>query len=189
MANYGRRTWDREEYAELAKEDRLSHDQALKSSFTDEQLRQLKFKYTDHHGLMKSSMKNVNKKVLATGLSSYKKGKQFGFYCELCDLTFKDTLQYSDHLNHKIHQIKFEAVFDEPLILDQRDNDDVGLDEFSQAYTDLIRQFVKDHNLTSRKENLAKRNQRKNKKVSQVDQTPSEIAKVIGFQSFGTSKR
>lgn len=189
MANYGRRTWDREEYAEIAKEDRLSHDQALKSSITDEQLRQLKAKYTDHHGLMKSSMRNVNEKVLATGLSSYKKGKQFGFYCELCNLTFKDTLQYSDHLNHKTHQIKFEAVFDEPLILDQRDNDDVNSDEFTQAYTDLIRQFVKEHNVTKKKENIAKANQRKNKRVKQVNQAPSEIAKVIGFESFGSSKR
>jgi len=34
-----------------------------------------------------------------------KRGKGAGFYCEDCDLTFKDNLQWVDHLNSKQHLV------------------------------------------------------------------------------------
>ena len=64
MANFGRRTWDREEYAQLAQEEPLSHEETLKSSLSDAKLQQLKDKYTDHNRLIRQSLQNLNKKVL-----------------------------------------------------------------------------------------------------------------------------
>lgn len=47
---------------------------------------------------------NLNKTTLVpAGASVGKRGKGAGFYCEACDLTFKDSLQWVDHLNSKQH--------------------------------------------------------------------------------------
>ena len=40
---------------------------------------------------------------MAPLLSRGNKGKSAGFYCETCDLTFKDSLNYLDHLNSSQH--------------------------------------------------------------------------------------
>lgn len=40
------------------------------------------------------------KRELVAPLMGYgNKGKSAGFYCDACDLTFKDSLSYLDHLN------------------------------------------------------------------------------------------
>ncbi|CCE64028.1 hypothetical protein TPHA_0G01920 [Tetrapisispora phaffii CBS 4417] len=142
MSKFGRRTWDREEYAQLASET-SNNSSAITASLSPTQVDDLKQKYTNYDFLLKNSIADLNKKILTTGLSSFKKGKQFGFYCELCDLTFKDNLQYIDHLNHKTHNIKFELLFEEPLVLDLRDNEDIERNEFEIAYNYLIKSFVK----------------------------------------------
>lgn len=184
--SYGRRTWDREEYAKLAKEGQKSYQESLKSSLTDDELRILKAKYTDHRSLLESSLKGLNQKVLATGVSSYKKGRQFGFYCELCNLTFKDNLQYIDHLNHKTHQIRFEAIFDEPIVLDVRDNDDVSAQELEEEYRASVKQFVKENRSREVKESRPRK-----KRIQQKPQQPppSLIARTMGFASFGSVKK
>ncbi|EDO18482.1 hypothetical protein Kpol_1032p79 [Vanderwaltozyma polyspora DSM 70294] len=184
MSNFGRRTWDREEYARLAREGNdNSEEEKLRLSLTDEQLEQLKSMYSDHDSLLKSGLDDLNKKVLATGVTSYKKGKQFGFYCKLCNMTFKDNLQYIDHLNHKIHQIKFEAIFDEPLILDIRDNDEIGIEEFATTYKRLIKGFIKDNGISKQKVN------KKSKPIKKVklgnSSEDAELHKKMGFSSFG----
>lgn len=142
MSNFGRRTWDREEYAEKARSG--YDDQSLKTTLTPTELQALKVKYINYDQLIKGSLKDLNKRKLTTNadsLSSFKRGKKFGFYCDVCNLTFKDTLQYIDHLNHKLHAIKFENLFDEPLIMDLRDNDDVPQEEFEQSYHELVKKI------------------------------------------------
>ncbi|CEP61513.1 U4/U6-U5 snRNP complex subunit SNU23 LALA0_S03e04544g [Lachancea lanzarotensis] len=141
-SSFGRRTWDREEYAELGRTSNVSPRSHL-GDLSEAQLQALKSRYTHHKELLTDATQSANKRVLIGSLTSYKKGKQFGFYCELCDLTFKDTLQFVDHLNHKLHQIKFETIFGEPLICDLRDNDEVPLQEFDENYSATMRAFLK----------------------------------------------
>lgn len=185
MSSFGRRTWDRKEYAELAKQGQQTYEQSLRSSLTDVQLQQLKDKYTDHHALMQGTMSGLNQNTLVTGVSSYKKGKQFGFYCELCNMTFKDNLQYIDHLNHKTHEVKFEAVFDEPLVNDTRDNDDLRTEEFESFYIETVKHFVNDH---QPKEKRVHKPRGKRPKTT-PSQDSSDISKMMGFGSFGGVKR
>ena len=40
---------------------------------------------------------------MPAGAATGKRGKGAGFYCEDCDLTFKDNLQFVDHLNSRQH--------------------------------------------------------------------------------------
>lgn len=189
MANFGRRTWDRDEYALLAQGEPLRHEEVLKNTLSDVKLQHLKTKYTDHHGLIKESMHNLNKKVLATGINSYKKGKQFGFYCELCDLTFKDTAQYIDHLNHKTHQIQFESIFGEKLVKDVRDNDAISLDEFKKEYKAIVQRFVRKHDANAKS---ASTNKTKSKQAAglkaEANSHPTILETSMGFKSFGTTK-
>jgi U4/U6.U5 tri-snRNP component SNU23 len=49
---------------------------------------------------------NLNKTQLVPGSAAVgKKGKGAGFYCDACDLTYKDSLQWIDHLNSKQHLV------------------------------------------------------------------------------------
>jgi len=49
---------------------------------------------------------NLNKIQLVPGGAAVgKKGRSAGFYCEVCDLTYKDSLQWVDHLNSKQHLV------------------------------------------------------------------------------------
>ncbi|AMD21724.1 HFL132Cp [Eremothecium sinecaudum] len=187
MANFGRRTWDREEYAKLAKESRpLSHLEDL----SEAQFQQLKLKYTNYEKLLQESTADADKRIITSALTSYKRGKQFGFYCELCNLTFKDTLQYIDHLNHKVHEIKFEQVFDEKLVIDTRDNEHVPISEFVNEYKSQVAAFAKNNG-------SFKATNRKPKKYIKVDvkkkekdnETTDEVSDAMGFKSFGSTKR
>ncbi|PNS15008.1 hypothetical protein CAC42_2237 [Sphaceloma murrayae] len=43
--------------------------------------------------------------LVPAGSAVGKRGKGAGFYCEACDLTFKDNLQFVEHLNSKSHLV------------------------------------------------------------------------------------
>ena len=43
--------------------------------------------------------------MVAAGAGQGKRGKSAGFYCEVCDLTFKDNLQWVEHLNSRQHMV------------------------------------------------------------------------------------
>ncbi|SCV04337.1 LANO_0G09582g1_1 [Lachancea nothofagi CBS 11611] len=187
-SKFGRRTWDREEYAQFEKDSRGKQD-SIFGSLSDEQLQKLKSKYTNHSLLVKDITKNSNQRVLTNALTSYKKGKQFGFYCELCDLTFKDTLQFVDHLNHKIHQIKFERIFNEPLIADLRDNDDVSLREFDESYSSTIRDFLKSYGSGGKSKPGTKPALKPPKPAEKERVEQTGLNSVMGFGDFGSTKK
>ncbi|SCU82025.1 LADA_0C02542g1_1 [Lachancea dasiensis] len=191
-SDYGRRTWNREEYAQLEQETRHRHESKF-THLSTEQLKILKAKYTNHSNLIKTATQDGNRRTLTTSLSIYKRGKQFGFYCELCDLTFKDTLQFVDHLNHKAHEIKFERTFGEPLIVDLRDNDDVPFDEFDEECSATIREFLKSHGkLPSSKPAKApiKPEAQSYPPKTEEEVSPSSaLDSVMGFKGFGSTKR
>lgn len=47
---------------------------------------------------------DLNRQTLVPGNAAVgKRGKGAGLYCEACNLTFKDSIQYLDHLNSKQH--------------------------------------------------------------------------------------
>ncbi|CAI4037808.1 hypothetical protein SMKI_04G1420 [Saccharomyces mikatae IFO 1815] len=194
MSNFGRRTWDREEYAEKAKS---GYDgQSLKSTLTPSELQTLKSKYINYDHLIKGSLKDLNRRKLTTNtdsLSSSKKGKKFGFYCDICNLTFKDTLQYIDHLNHKLHAIKFETLFDEPLIIDTRDNDEVPQEEFEQCYYDLVKRFtdMRSTETRSKRKSFLRADVGKSKKAVRRPpiENESKVSQMMGFANFTTSKK
>lgn len=190
-STFGRRTWNKEDYIPDGESSKRYDDNHL-ADLSEGQLQLLKKKYTDYNQLMKDSIKGLNQRTMFANVSQYKKGKQFGFYCDICNLTFKDTLQFIDHLNSKPHQIKFETIFHEDLIFNKRDNDDVPLEEFRTSYLDEIRQFVKINDTTVKTSKSQSNRLSKMKKVQKdpnLQPVESEMNKMMGFASFGSSKK
>ena len=110
-----RRTWDHEE-AERKYAERLAREKA--------EAKELKLKKA-HGGklpppaststntvqarteaIIKREELHGKRELVAPLLSRGNKGKSAGFYCETCDLTFKDSLSYLDHLNSSQHYRK-----------------------------------------------------------------------------------
>ncbi|KAF2465464.1 uncharacterized protein BDR25DRAFT_306608 [Lindgomyces ingoldianus] len=110
-----RKTWDREEYAARAAEHERKQKEEGKARYeaaasgkkyrrrasTPPDARETEAR---SHRLDVASM--VGKTMLVPqGAGVGKRGKGAGFYCEACDLTFKDNLQYVEHLNNRQHLV------------------------------------------------------------------------------------
>ncbi|KXL48329.1 hypothetical protein M433DRAFT_491048 [Acidomyces richmondensis BFW] len=110
-----RRTWDRDEYAAKAaereakiKEEGKARQQAALAGkkyhrrastppdARDTEARKARLNVAEQVGKVQM--------VVATA-GQGKRGKSAGFYCDACDLTFKDNLQFVEHLNSKQHLI------------------------------------------------------------------------------------
>jgi U4/U6.U5 tri-snRNP component SNU23 len=110
-----RKTWDREEYAAKAaareqrerEEGKARHEAKLAGKkyharastppdARDTEARKNRINVADQVG---------KTQLVAATATQGKKGKSAGFYCEACDLTYKDNLQWIDHQNSKQHLI------------------------------------------------------------------------------------
>ena len=96
-SDFGRKTWDEDEYAEKAKarrEQRLTNDKYSKATSLNEfyKDRSKRVKQVDTYS--------------SSNLVSSDKAKYAGFHCEICHRTFRDNLAYLSHLNEKEHLTK-----------------------------------------------------------------------------------
>jgi U4/U6.U5 tri-snRNP component SNU23 len=110
-----RRTWDREEYAakaaerdqKIKEEGKARHEAALAGKkyirrastppdSRDTEARKARLNVADQVG---------KTQLVPAGAGQGKRGKGAGFYCDACDLTFKDNLQFVEHLNSKQHLV------------------------------------------------------------------------------------
>lgn len=110
-----RKTWDREEYAAKGVErDRIKREEGKER--TEAQAKGQKYhrrastppdaKETESRKTRLDVASLVGKQMLVlAGAAVGKRGRGAGFYCDACDLTFKDNLQLVDHLNSRQHLI------------------------------------------------------------------------------------
>jgi U4/U6.U5 tri-snRNP component SNU23 len=180
-----RRTWDRDEYAAKAKkeaEERKVDAQARHEA----KLEGKKWhKHVDTSTLDETSARTarldvsslVGKSTLVpAGAGIGKRGKGAGFYCEACDLTYKDNVQYIEHLNSKQHlintgqsgEVKRANLEDvrnriDMLIQRKRDREE---EEQKLAETDITARIKKteEEDAKDREEKRRKRNEARRKK-------------------------
>ena len=109
-----RKTWDVDEYAAKAKIKDGERREEAKLRYEAKLEGKKYHKYVDPSMLESSSARGSRLDVASMiGKSSLvpagsgvgKRGKGAGFYCEACDLTFKDNVQYIEHLNSKQHLV------------------------------------------------------------------------------------
>lgn len=109
-----RKTWDREEYAQKAvdRESRLKEEGKAKyeaaaagkkyhgpRASTPPDARDTEARRTR----LDVSAQIGKTMLVPAGSAVGKRGRGAGFYCDACDLTFKDNLQFVEHLNSKQH--------------------------------------------------------------------------------------
>ena len=107
-----RRTWDREE-AERKYTERLALEKAEQKEAKSKKAQGGKLPpppptsttsvQARTEAIIKTEELHGKRELVAPLLSRSNKGKSAGFYCETCDLTFKDSLSYLDHLNSSQH--------------------------------------------------------------------------------------
>lgn len=109
-----RRTWDKEEYAAKAKAEEEKRKEEGKARYEAKLEGKKWHKHVDMSELDSTSARGsrldvasmVGKTTMIPASAGVgKRGKGAGFYCEACDLTYKDNVQYIEHLNSKQHLI------------------------------------------------------------------------------------
>lgn len=210
---YGRKTWDVDAYAEGAKkgQNRSSQpsDKALNS------VRSLKDQtYLQHKAtLLNDSVLAVSKHTLissdANTSSTFGKNKRFGFFCPVCDLSFRDTLALVDHVNSPQHAKNAQSLARKSGISEEEDLGGLkkaSYEEVALTIEELVKQLLRTKassaNLDSIQDRVLKRQameakklamrqqrrkRRKAKQDSPVDAN-DEIARAMGFHGFGTTK-
>lgn len=109
-----RRTWDKAEYEAKAKKENEEQREENKARYEAKLQGKKWHKPVDFSALDDTSARGsrldvasmVGKSTLVpAGAGVGKRGKGAGFYCEACDLTYKDNVQYIEHLNSKQHLV------------------------------------------------------------------------------------
>ncbi|VVT53089.1 uncharacterized protein SAPINGB_P003398 [Magnusiomyces paraingens] len=153
---------------------------------------------------------DLNKVTLVSGTSAVgKRGKGVGFYCEACNLTFKDSIQWIDHINSKQHlynttgstdldatnaKITVEDVKARLKYLkekQERDLKESGM-EFNLEQRIAQRQkFEQEEADRKRKKRIEKKKRQRESKKRKRDEPasePNDMQAMMGFSGFGSTK-
>ncbi|CAG9821953.1 unnamed protein product [Phaedon cochleariae] len=189
-----RRKWDKEEYEKIAeeriKEEKLEKEESdLKKKgppIKRELLKTRDYKVDLDSKLGKSIVINLNTPTSQSG----------GYYCNVCDCVVKDSINFLDHINGKKHQrnlgmsMKVERS---------------SLDSVKQRFElnkKKMEEKKKDYDMAARIQELAeeeeklkeyrkekKKEKRKAEEMNDDQDPPNELASIMGFSGFGSSKK
>ncbi|KAI9893940.1 MAG: hypothetical protein M1814_005493 [Vezdaea aestivalis] len=147
-----------------------------------------------------SSLVGKTSLVPAGASAGGKRGKSAGFYCDACDLTFKDNLQWVEHLNSKGHgaRVGESGVVKRATLEDvkerlrwlkrKREEDEivVGLDERVKMAGEREDKEKEDRRVARREKR--KKPVKEALEVETGEGGDDEMAKVMGFGGFKTTK-
>lgn len=187
-----RRTWDAEEYDKLAKERLQSEDDVQSEKAPAVAVKRELLRPRDHQVDLDSSL---GKSIVIT--KSTPNSLQGGYFCNVCDCIVKDSINFLDHINGKKHQRNLGMS-----MRVERSN----LDQVKKRFEHNKRKLEedkkkKDYDFEARMEELKEEEERqrekrkemrkqKKKKVEVEDDSglDPEMAAMMGFSGFGTSK-
>lgn len=206
---YGRRTWDAEQYKkESGKKQQPDEIKSSKLTITDKPTSFL------HHRdkLLNESINSINKHTLINPLNiaTHGKNKRFGFFCPVCDLSFRDNLALIDHVNSPQHVSKSRAltkgVENDTEMLDggiRRATMEEVVATMESLVAALMKKKLTGTTLNQRIEKrtefelkrqqareLKKQKQRvKRQKVEEAKEEGDEFAAMMGFSGFKSTKK
>ena len=178
-----RKTWDRNEYAAKAA-DRETKYKAEGAARAEAKAAGRKYfprastppdaKETESRAARLDVSNNVGKTSLVpAGAATGKRGRGAGFYCADCDLTFKDNLQFLEHLNSRQHLVAIgqtgevkRATLEEvrerlQWLAQKRRNEKEGVEDVVDLQKRL--ELRKDTDEREREEKRRKRNEKRRK--------------------------
>ncbi|KKZ62842.1 hypothetical protein EMCG_02837 [[Emmonsia] crescens] len=109
-----RKTWDREEYTKKAAAEEAKSKEESKARYEAKLAGKKYHAPVDFSSLEATSSRSERLNVasmvgkttiIPAGSAIGKRGRGAGFYCPECDLTYKDNIQFVEHLNSKQHLI------------------------------------------------------------------------------------
>ena len=106
-----RKTYDLDEYAAKAKEREAKEKEEGKARYEAKMAGKKYYKPMTGNETFTSARRHVidltaqvgKTQLIPAGAGVGKRGRSAGFYCEACDLTFKDNKQYIEHMNTTQH--------------------------------------------------------------------------------------
>ncbi|ODQ64579.1 hypothetical protein NADFUDRAFT_42889 [Nadsonia fulvescens var. elongata DSM 6958] len=152
----------------------------------------------------------LNKVMLvAQGTSIGKRGRGIGFYCEVCDLTFKDNLQLIDHYNSKQHiytsgktlerrkKVTIEDVRRRIEYLHKKSQIEEGNKQQQFDIKKRIEEFKKEEEKRNliKKQNKQKMDEKRRRKKMEEPKTTTDSSQddpmrvMMGFAGFGSTKK
>lgn len=210
---YGRKTWNAEAYAEEGRRGKKESGPSQKALHSVKSLND--HSYLQHRtDLLKESVLAVSKHTLVNSESNatttYGKNKRFGFFCPVCDLSFRDTLALVDHVNSPQHAKKAQSLAEKSGTTHGGDIAGVksaSAEEVASTIEELVKQLLRakasNKEVVSLQERIkmrqefearklaARREKRKRQKLAKkvvMEVEHSEIADVMGFGGFGSTK-
>ncbi|VDK63887.1 unnamed protein product [Anisakis simplex] len=195
-----RRKWDREEYERKARERILAEREA-----EEQTKKKTTYKFPDEHKVKRELLKareykvDLESKVGRTVVinKTTPSAETGGYYCDVCDCVVKDSINFLDHINGKNHQRNMGMS----MKIKRSTLDDVRKRfSYKKAEAEVKK---KEYDIQERMEEIkeeearmadykrAKRQeQRKRKRGPEVEvQEDDEVAAMMGFGGFGTTKK
>lgn len=108
-----RKNWDLDEYAAKAKDREAKEKEESKARYEAKLAGKKYYKPMTGDETYTSARRNIldvsaqvgKTQLVPAGAGVGKRGRSAGFYCEACDLTFKDNKQFVEHLNTTQHLV------------------------------------------------------------------------------------
>ncbi|KAI8989581.1 hypothetical protein BDB01DRAFT_782390 [Pilobolus umbonatus] len=203
-----RRTWNKEEYAAKGRSrdarDRMAekNDERRKLGLPPLKPKKETKEEDEPKELLKHREqrvdleKNVGKIQVVQSMDSR---RQPGFYCKDCDVTIKDSVTYIDHLNgrkhlsnvgisRKVEKADLNSVKERLALLKRKkenpEQEEYDLDERLAA----IKQQEEEEKQRRREKKKQKKDHKKKKDDVTETEDGDEMAKLMGFSGFGSSK-
>lgn len=197
---YGRKKWDVDAYEKEAKQGKrdpltdLAAARRAAASVDD---------YVSHRAdLLQQSVLSVQQHTLVSAERSQSgvrgKSKRFGFFCPVCDLSFRDTLALVDHINSPQHtqNARKLAGNHEGAVVDSLGFSHSSYDEVlltierlvklllqTRAKTALFQERVRKREAFEKLKAEKRRNRKKRRRLE--SELESELQLVMGLRSFG----
>ncbi|KAK9383576.1 uncharacterized protein V2V93DRAFT_362180 [Kockiozyma suomiensis] len=202
----GRQTWDKEEMLRQAR-DRADRERRTRESRFTREPTPPDAKEIEIRRQRLNLDADLNKVTLVpAGASAVgKRGRGAGYYCEACDLTFKDSLQWVDHLNSKQHlqatgqtdkveRATLDDVKSRLRWLRQKREDALSGQKYDIQQRIAARRRVEEEERQQRREKRnARRKEKKYSKATDEDAAGADeerlaIEQMMGFKGFGSTK-
>ncbi|WOG86852.1 hypothetical protein DCAR_0206071 [Daucus carota subsp. sativus] len=189
--NTFRKKFDREEYLERARKRELKEEEA-KSKAKGPPVQRKPLKHRDYEVDLES---RLGKTQVVTPIAPL--SQQAGYFCSVCECVVKDSANYLDHINGKKHQRALGmSMRVERASLEQVQQRFDNLKKRKEPGT-FTEQDLDERVLKQQQEEEEKKRQRRERKKEKKKEKASEeevemdpdVAAMMGFGGFGSSKK
>ncbi|KAL3538254.1 hypothetical protein ACH5RR_001620 [Cinchona calisaya] len=191
--NTFRKKFDREEYLQRARErEEKESEKKSKSKSKGPPVQRKPLKHRDYQVDLES---RLGKTQVVTPIAPL--SQQAGYYCSVCECVVKDSANYLDHINGKKHQralgmsmrverASLEQVQQRFEVLKKR-KDTGGLTE--QDFDERILKQQQEEEERKRQRREKKKEKKREKAIEEEPEVDPDIATMMGFGGFGSSKK